>query len=350
MRKLLLISTLLLAAITVVAVIAVTTVKGFGDRALPLTEPLVFEVPRGSSFRSVVEGLAGQGAVKETLLFRLYARNRDAASRIHAGEYQIRPGMTHGELLDAMTTGKVIYHQLTFVEGLRVQDYLAALQSHEAVDFDLADASPEGVARLLGLDGSNPEGWIYPDTYQFSRGTAATQLLRGAYERMKAVLGDEWATRQQGLPLDTPYDALILASIVEKETGVAEERPAIAGVFVRRLLKGMRLQTDPTVIYGMGEAYQGRIGRADLRRPTPYNTYVIRGLPPTPIASPARAAIHAALNPAEGDALYFVAKGDGSHQFSATLRAHNRAVERYQRSGRRSDYRSAPPPAENTGS
>lgn len=350
MKKLAWSAAVLLSGLVIAALVAISTVRNFGHSELSLSQPQVYEVRRGSSFRSVVEALKQQGVVENALLFRLYARNRNAASRIHAGEYELRPGMTHGQLLDAMVEGKVVYHQLTLVEGLRLGDYLMALKAHEAVDFDLAEDSPSAIAKLLGIDGDNPEGWIYPDTYSFPRGTKASELLAGAYQRMQNVLEQEWGERAKDLPLNTPYEALILASIVEKETGVPEERPTIAGVFIRRLQKGMRLQTDPTVIYGMGASYQGKIGRADLRRPTPYNTYVIRGLPPTPIASPARAAIHAALNPAAGDALYFVAKGDGSHQFSATLQAHNRAVERYQRSGRRSDYRSAPAPTGNKGS
>jgi len=317
-------------------------VEQFGARPIALTEELPFEVVPGSSFRRVVEQLAASGVVKEQLLFRLYARNRQATARIQAGEYLLEPGISYGQLLQILTSGKVLQHQVTLVEGLRLSDFLRLLQQQEALVYDLDASTPEAVARVLDLGGQSPEGWIYPDTYRFPRGTRASALLRVAYMRMQQVLAEEWAERAEGLPLQSPYEALILASIVEKETGVAEERAAIAGVFVRRLQRGMRLQTDPTVIYGMGEVFDGGISRADLRRKTPYNTYIIRGLPPTPIASPARAAIRAALHPAPGSALYFVARGDGSHQFSSTLSEHNRAVEQYQRSGRRRDYRSAP--------
>ncbi len=195
---------------------------------------------------------------------------------------------------------------------------------------------------MLGLSETPLEGWIYPDTYSYTKGTRDIDVLRRAYQRMQQVLAEEWEARSQPLPLSSPYEALILASIVEKETGAPEERAAIAGVFVRRLQKNMRLQTDPTVIYGMGDNYRGNIRRSDLTRYTPYNTYKIDGLPPTPIANPGREAIHASLHPAPGKALYFVAKGDGRHQFSATLVEHNRAVQVYQKRQRRQDYRSSP--------
>ena len=193
--------------------------------------------------------------------------------------------------------------------------------------------SPYRMRTLSRAPGEHPEGQLFPDTYAYPRGTHALHVVKRAYARMQTILGEEWAQREEGLPLTTPYEALILASIVEKETGLAAERPEIAGVFVRRLRKGMKLQTDPTVIYGMGAAFDGNIRRSDLTTDTPYNTYVRTGLPPTPIALPGRDAIHAALHPAAGDSLYFVAKGDGGHAFSATLEEHNRAVRRYQLGG-----------------
>ncbi|MEH6472686.1 MAG: endolytic transglycosylase MltG, partial [Halopseudomonas sp.] len=253
----------------------------------------------------------------------------------------LEPGLSHDGLLQMLVQGRVRSYQVTLVEGQTVAELVAVLQAHPQLEATLQQTDPEHIAKILGIAGS-AEGWIYPDTYQFTRGTTDKQVLKRAYQAMQQLLEQEWAERAAKLPLKNAYDALILASIVEKETGAAFERPAIAGVFTRRLQKGMRLQTDPTVIYGMGERYNGNITRADLKRQTPYNTYRIKGLPPTPIANPGRAAIHAALNPEAGKALYFVAKGDGSHQFSATLSEHNRAVTRFQRHKRRQNYRSAP--------
>ena len=350
MKKLLLILLLLAVGVLVLATLAVRYVEQFGERPIAATATVNFEIASGSSFRRVVDRLAEAGVLDEPLLFRLYVRNRQAAGRIQAGEYRFEPGISHQQLLQALVSGKVLQHQVTLVEGQRLRDFLSQLQQHEAVTFDLPDSSLAAVAKVLALPDPNPEGWIYPDTYHFPRATTASALLRAAYARMRQVLEEEWAQRSAGLPIETPYEALILASIIEKETGAAQERETIAGVFIRRLQKGMRLQTDPTVIYGMGESFQGGISRRDLRRETPYNTYQISGLPPTPIASPAREAIHAALHPAAGKALYFVAKGDGTHYFSSTLREHNRAVEKYQRSGRRHDYRSAPAASESSGS
>ena len=199
--------------------------------------------------------------------------------------------------------------------------------------------------RLLELDVSSLEGWFYPDTYIFPRGTTDIEILKQAYSRMNEVLDEEWSDKDKDLPFDTRYEALILASLIEKETGVAHERSEIAGVFVRRLQKGMRLQTDPTVIYGLGSEFDGNLTRAHLLEETPYNTYRINGLPPTPIAAPGRDAIRAAVNPAEGNALYFVGRGDGAHQFSATLEEHNAAVRKYQIEQRAPDYRSSVNPA-----
>jgi UPF0755 protein len=232
-------------------------------------------------------------------------------------------------VLERLVSGKTIQYPVTLVEGWTFRQAV----DHIAEDpryGDLLGKSDADLMAALGRGGEHPEGRFFPDTYAFPRAATGLDVLRRALERMDQVLAEEWAARAPDLPIDSPYEALILASIVEKETGLAEERPAIAGVFTRRLQKGMRLQTDPTVIYGMGERFDGDIRRADLREATPYNTYVITGLPPTPIALPGRAAIHAALNPEPGEALYFVARGDGGHVFSATLEEHNAAVRKYQ--------------------
>ncbi len=313
------------------------------QQPLLLNEPQQLTIKPGTSFRSVVEQLVERGIIDQPLLLRFYARQHNLAQRIQAGEYWLEPGLSHAALLQMLVQGRVRSYRVTLVEGQTVQELVAALQMHPQIVATLEQSDPDAIAQVLGITGS-AEGWVYPDTYQFTRGTTDQQILQRAYQRMQQLLEQEWAARAAELPLDSAYEALILASIVEKETGVAFERPAIAGVFIRRLQKGMRLQTDPTVIYGMGERYQGNIRRADLNRKTPYNTYRIDGLPPTPIASPGRAAIHAALNPEAGDSLFFVAKGDGSHQFSATLAEHNRAVTRFQRHKRRQNYRSSPAP------
>ena len=216
------------------------------------------------------------------------------------------------------------------VEGWTFRQALATIDAHPRFGGDaLANLTDEVLMSQLGRAGEHPEGRFFPDTYRFPGKTGGLDVLRRALERMDRVLAEEWETRRPGLPIGTPYEALILASIIEKETAVAAERPQIGGVFVRRLQQGMRLQTDPTVIYGLGERYDGNIRRADLRESNPYNTYMINGLPPTPIALPGREAIRAALQPQDGDSLYFVARGDGSHEFSGTLDAHNRAVRRY---------------------
>jgi len=246
-----------------------------------------------------------------------------------------------------MVAGDTKHWQIQFIEGWTFRDMRAALASSERLGQVTADWTDERIMEEMGANGSHPEGRFFPDTYLFTSSETDLDLLRRAFERMEEVLATEWQAKAENLPYDSPYEALIMASIVERETGAVHEREEVAGVFVRRLEKGMRLQTDPTVIYGMGEKYQGRITRKDLRTHTDYNTYRIDGLPPTPIALPGREAIHAALNPAEGDTLYFVARGDGTHKFSKTLAEHQKAVRAFQLN-RRSDYRSSPTPSPDT--
>ncbi len=263
------------------------------------------------------------------------------ATNIKQGEYDLPPLISPAGLLQMFNDGKVKQRTFTWVEGITVSQALAVLRSQSY----LAEAQPalsmESLRAQLQLDYPNAEGWLFPDTYHYSRDASPWELIRQSYQRMQSALDAEWEGRAPGLPYNSPYEALIMASIIEKETGAPEERAEIAGVFVRRLQKGMRLQTDPTVIYGLGEEYQGNIRRKHLRQPTPYNTYVIKGLPPTPIALPGREAIHAALHPAEGETLFFVAKGDGTHQFSVTLQEHEAAVRAYQLK-RAENYRSSP--------
>ncbi len=300
------------------------------DRPLALREPVTLEIKRGESLKSVARRLERRGILEDHRPLLWWAFEKKAAGDIKVGEYLLEPGMTPKALLSLLVSGKVRQHRFTIVEGWTVKQALQALQAQSEVKHTLGEVAPGRLLAALGFPPGHPEGRFFPDTYFFTRGTEDREILRRAYRRMERVLAEEWRARAQGLPLKDPYQALILASIVEKETGRREEQPKIAGVFVRRLQKGMLLQSDPTVIYGMGETYQGNIRRHDLRAPTPYNTYVRPGLPPTPIALPGRDALHAVLHPAPGKALYFVAKGDGSHVFSATLKEHNRAVYRYQ--------------------
>ena len=317
------------------------------NEPMPLTEPMVLEVAKGDSVYRVARELADRGLLDGVRLFGYYARYMNMAAKIKVGEYSVAPATTPHQLLEQLVDGDVIQYSVTLVEGHTVKEYLARLMAEEKLirSDALAEMAedPRLLMKALGKPDVHYEGQFFPETYFYSKGATALDILRRAHDKMVTVLEEEWAGREADLPYDSPYEALIMASIIEKETGVESERPDIAGVFVRRLQKGMRLQTDPTVIYGLGDAYQGNIKRRHLRQKTPYNTYVIFGLPPTPIANPGREAIHAALHPAEGKALFFVARGDGSHVFSETLEEHNRAVRQYQLN-RRADYRSAPAP------
>ena len=297
-----------------------------------------FVIVPGDSLIRVLNRLEAAEVVEHPKVFRLMTALEDGSTSLHAGEYLITPDMTKKELLDMFLQGQVRQFNVTLVEGRTLKEVLEVLNTHPKL------TSPMELDDVIAIvddmeEGGNPEGLFYPDTYNFESGTSVEAILRIAYSRLEKVLEEEWENKAEGLPYDSPYEALIMASIVERETGAPFERRDIAGVFVRRLNKGMRLQTDPTVIYGVGDRYTGRITRSMLREPTAYNTYVIRGMPPTPIALAGREAIHAALNPTDGSYLYFVAKGDGTHQFSSTLVEHNRAVRKYQ-IGRREDYRS----------
>jgi UPF0755 protein len=254
------------------------------------------------------------------------------------------PGMTVEGLIDLWKRGEVVQYSVTLVEGWNFHQVRAALAKDEKLEQTLDGLSDAQVMEKLGHAGIFPEGRFFPDTYRFVRGMSDAELLKTAYERLDEVLAKEWEQRAADVPYTEPYQALIMASLVEKETGVPQERGQIAGVFVRRMAIGMLLQTDPTVIYGLGDRYSGKLTRAHLKEATPYNTYVISGLPPTPIAMVGREAIHAALNPVAGNSLYFVARGDGSHVFSDDLDAHNNAVREFQIK-RRADYRSSPAPA-----
>lgn len=316
-------------------------INDYMDTPLPGgSAPQVILVPNGSSLSKLAHQLADQGLLKWPEMFIAYSRLTHQTN-IRVGEYQLNPGDTPRMFLERLIAGQVIFYQVTFPEGLNIREWLSLLRAETKLLQRLEGVSSQDLLQQLSLDVGHIEGWFFPDTYSYSAGDSDRDVLLRAHLRMQKVLEEEWQHRQADLPFHSSYEALILASIVEKETGVESERDQIAGVFVRRLKRGMRLQTDPTVIYGLGDQYRGNITRRHLKQSTPYNTYLIKGLPPTPIAMPGRGAIHAALNPADGDALYFVAKGDGSHYFSATLDEHLKAVQRYQLQ-RRSNYRSSP--------
>ena len=329
----------------VVAWIAVCKFESYLVRPLSIDTMQALEVERGSSLGAIIKQLANRHLLTQPLLFQLYVRCTGRGHHIQAGEYLLGPGTTPLDLLDMLEQGHVRMHAITLVEGWTLAQLRAQLNKDSHLRQVLRDVPASELLTALDIDepGRQPEGLFFPDTYVFSGATSDRDILRQSYKRMQRVLEQEWSARAAHLPYRDAYDALIMASIVERETGVGSERPEIAGVFVRRLQKDMLLQTDPTVIYGLGAQFDGNLRRRDLEDAgNPYNTYAHRGLPPTPIALAGRAAIHAALQPSAGDALYFVGKGDGSHQFSATLEEHERAVKKYQIEQRRADYRSRP--------
>ncbi|WP_240770685.1 endolytic transglycosylase MltG [Neptunomonas sp. XY-337] len=303
-------------------------------------ESLVVE--KGTSFNRLLNQLEKASLIDNPLYFKVYARLNKLAHRVKAGEYQFASDVTPAELLDKMVRGETVQHYFTIIEGTTFRQLRSALAAKAPLlKTTIADMSDQEVLKAIGAKEQHPEGLFLAETYQIKRDSTDLELLKRSYQQLQTALQASWDSKEKSLPYKSSYEALIMASIVEKETAVAAERPQIAGVFVKRLRKGMRLQTDPTVIYGMGERYKGNITRKDLRRPTPYNTYTIPALPPTPIAMVGREAIQAALNPVVGKWLYFVAKGDGTHQFSATLRDHNNAVRQYQLRRKR-EYRSTP--------
>ena len=311
---------------------------------LNIAQEELLEVPKGTTPTRTFYRLEADGVIKDAFWLRVYWRFNLPKQPLHSGEYRMLPGMTVEGLIDLWKRGEMVQYSVTLVEGWNFHQVRAALAREEKLDHTLEGLSDTQVMDKLGHGGIFPEGRFFPDTYRFVRGMTDVELLKTAYDRLNDVLAREWEQRAPDVPYTEPYQALIMASLVEKETGVPQERGQIAGVFVRRMAIGMLLQTDPTVIYGLGDRYSGKLTRAHLKEPTPYNTYVIAGLPPTPIAMVGREAIHAALNPVAGNSLYFVARGDGSHVFSDDLDAHNNAVREFQLK-RRADYRSSPAPA-----
>lgn len=319
---------LLMAIIVLLAIIAYRIL--LQSVSLP-TEGVKLRVMRGSSWQQVAMQLSEQGIIHSQWSLRAYLALRPGEEVLLPGVFKFRPPMTLEQLVARLSQAPDGTPAMLVIEGTRYRDLLATIAARDDVRHSVADMSDAQVLAAIGAEESHPEGLFAPDTYVMDDDTRDIDILRRLYLRQKRILAAEWAARAPKLPYKTPYEALIMASIIEKETYRHDERARIAGVFVRRMNLGMRLQTDPTVIYGMGEAYRGNITRKDLRTATEYNTYRIDGLPPTPIALPSRASIHAALHPAKGNAIFFVADGKGRHIFSATLREHNNAVNKYQR-------------------
>lgn len=310
----------------------------------PLNLPdsnLVLEIKRGDSLNKVLIKLTKMEVLSSSLIAKIYAREKNLANRIKTGEFLLKQGVTIPRLFELITSNQQISYNIQFIEGSTFDQVKRVLASTPKLIHHLEGKSDAEILKVLNLGTAinHLEGQFYPDTYTFVKNDSDIAILKRAHLRLQKILKEEWQKKDKNLPLKTPYDALILASIIEKETGAAHERSEISGVFIRRLNMGMRLQTDPTVIYGLGERYAGNLTRKHLKETTPYNTYRINGLPPTPIAIVGQDAIHAAINPKLGKSLFFVAKGDGTHQFSETMQAHNIAVQEFQLK-RREDYRS----------
>ncbi|UCG71533.1 MAG: endolytic transglycosylase MltG [Chromatiales bacterium] len=330
-RLILVTSALLLLAGGAAAIAVLQALRSLDHPVGPAAEAYVLDVLEGRGLGELTAQLARDGILARPRVLRWYARWRELDQRIQAGEYLLDATLTPRDILDKLVAGDVRLYSLTVVEGWTVRDLLAAIRDHPSLQQTLGTDDPELLPAALSIEVEHAEGWFFPDTYRFPRGTSDAQLLLQAYQLMSEKLADAWSERALGLPFSNPYDALILASVVERETALDEERSRVAGVFVRRLERGMRLQTDPTVIYGLGASFDGNLRRHDLRTDTPYNTYTRKGLPPTPIALPGEASLRAAVNPVAEDTLYFVATGlpDGSHTFSSTLEEHNAAVAVY---------------------
>ena len=331
---------------SVVAILAVAAISGaylywYWNHPLDLgTETYVFKP--GMTLRAFARELTSRGVFPESYSFVRGVTFSGHERDLKAGEYRFRNGMNARELLDQVISGRVIEYPLILIEGWSFQQFLAAIENAPKLTHTAPKLSPRIVMEHLGQAERHPEGMFYPDTYYYSVGGADLMILARAYNKMQALLQQQWESRSGNLPFKNSYEALILASIVEKETGRVDERRLIAGVFINRLRQGMRLQSDPTVIYGMGASFDGNLRLKDLKQDTLYNTYTRAGLPPTPIAMPGKESLAAVLHPADTRALYFVARGDGSHYFSETLREHNNAVIQYQLRGKPKSSKTKP--------
>ncbi|MDP1930639.1 MAG: endolytic transglycosylase MltG [Gammaproteobacteria bacterium] len=322
-------SLLLISVLTLGAFVAYMEFELYLDTPLPLISTMLLDVRPGSSMNQVSTQLAEQASLGRPRLFSLWARYHGYDTGLRAGEYELAVGMTPRAALAHIMSGRSVQYPVTFIEGNTTRQTLEALWLSSKLTITLQGKSDDEILTALESPYTSIEGVLYPDTYFYTAGDTDLSILRRSAGLMEAILTEEWNNRAPDLPYATPYEALIMASIIEKESGLNSEREQIAGVFVRRLRTGMRLQSDPTVIYGIGSSYDGNIRRVDLDTTTPYNTYRINGLPPTPIALAGRNALHAALHPTDDTALYFVARGDGGHQFSNTLEEHNAAVRQY---------------------
>ncbi|MGM3160067.1 endolytic transglycosylase MltG [Dickeya undicola] len=305
-------------------------IQHFADSPLAIKQETIFTLPAGTNREGLNALLVEQQIIGANGWFPWLLHLEPELASFKAGTYRLMPAMTVRDMLALLASGKEAQFSLRFVEGSRLKDWLETLKSAPYLKHTLDDKTPQEIAEAMGLkDTPNPEGWFYPDTYLHTAGMSDKSILQRAHQRMTKMLNDVWQGRDEGLPYKTPDELLVMASLIEKETAVNEERPMVASVFINRLRIGMRLQTDPTVIYGMGESYNGSITRSALEASTPYNTYVISGLPPTPIAMPGKASLDAAAHPAKTSYLYFVADGKGGHKFSTNLNDHNRAVQAY---------------------
>lgn len=295
------------------------------------TTPYEFSIRPGSNLKQVAQQLANAGVIPSKWSLIVLARYLNQESAVKAGDYQLTGNLSQIALLDYLTKGDAKQNEIKFIEGWTFAQLRKVLSQHPAIENTIAALSDQEILRRIGANETVAEGLFFPDTYYFIKGDSDIDILQRAYNTMQKHLQANWSSRMESLPLATPYEALILASIIEKETGIESDRAEIAGVFINRLRKGMRLQTDPTIIYGLGEQFDGNLRKKDLLADQAYNTYTRPGLPPTPIALPGLASIRAALNPAKTDALYFVAKGNGESQFSTNLADHNKAVDQFQK-------------------
>lgn len=324
------ISALILILLVGTAAFLYHKVQRFADQPINVSSETIFTLPAGTG-RVVLETLlVKHKLMQENPYFSWLLRIEPQLSEFKAGTYRFEKGMTVRQMLELLKSGKEAQFSIRFIEGFKLSDWMKLLQDSGYLKHELTGKSGEEIAKAIGInDTNNAEGWLYPDTYLYTAGMTDLSLLKRAHQRMVKTVDTIWQSRDKSLPYKTPTDMLTMASIVEKETAVKEERPEVASVFINRLRIGMRLQTDPTVIYGMGESYNGNITRKDLETPTPYNTYVISGLPPSPIAMPSEASIEAAAHPAKTPYLYFVADGKGGHTFTTNLENHNKAVRVY---------------------
>jgi len=322
----------LFVLLVLLALLAAAGLGYYAYRPLPLpATPFEFSLKQGSSLKSAARDMRQAGLLEHDWAFVWLARLLDKSAQLKAGNYEFEHPVSPLELLEIITKGDVSQSQIRIIEGWTFKELRAALDADQEIKHDTGGLSDMEILQRIGATENHPEGLFFPDTYYFASSSSDLAVFKRAYQIMRRHLQETWVTRAADLPLQNPYQALILASIVEKETGTASDRAMIAGVFVNRLRKGMLLQTDPTVIYGLGDKFDGNLRKRDLLADTAYNTYTRIGLTPTPISLPGAAALQAALHPAQTDALYFVARGDGSSQFSSSLAAHNRAVNQYQK-------------------